>query len=195
MNHRHTTAVRLALIALMALAGGPAAAVTIIVENIHGFVADSDSLLDGDSDPFVEIWIDGVLAGTTPRMPGYQQPELADGFLLAAIHAIRAQHAAGHHRIEGLGRGVTARRLWNCRASQRSSSPGSPRCHPPCPARSWGRGRSDLSPCPLLSAWNPAWSWRSRPAGVPPRPPTADEYGKCARHTTNHGPSRMTEWP
>jgi hypothetical protein len=41
MNHRHTTAVRLALIALMALAGGPAAAVTIIVENIHGFVGVS----------------------------------------------------------------------------------------------------------------------------------------------------------
>jgi hypothetical protein len=40
----------------------------------ESFVADSDSLLDGDSDPFVEIWIDGILAGTTPRIQDTNSP-------------------------------------------------------------------------------------------------------------------------
>jgi hypothetical protein len=74
MNHRHTTAVRVTLIVLLALSGGPAAAVTVIVENIHGQVADSDNLSDGASDPFVEVWIDGMQVGTTPVLQDTNSP-------------------------------------------------------------------------------------------------------------------------
>jgi len=64
MNHRRP--ILACLVLSLTLVALPAAAVTIFVENIFGQVADTDGFLDGDSDPFVEVWIDGVLAGTPP---------------------------------------------------------------------------------------------------------------------------------
>ncbi len=73
---RHSGAVRPAALAALALLllCGPAAATTIVVENIYGRVADSDGFLEGDSDPFVEVWIDGQLAGVTPTLQGTNIP-------------------------------------------------------------------------------------------------------------------------
>lgn len=72
MNHRGP--ILACLVLLLTLVAQPAAAVTIFVENIFGQVADTDGFLEGDSDPFVEIWIDGALAGTTPTAQATNLP-------------------------------------------------------------------------------------------------------------------------
>jgi hypothetical protein len=66
MKFRGPILAPLALSLLLMLAAGPASAVTVFVENIFGRVPDMDGIFEGDSDAFVEVFIDGVPAGTTP---------------------------------------------------------------------------------------------------------------------------------
>lgn len=75
MSDRRLAIRATSLLALtLLLAAAPAGAVTIFVENIHGQVTDTDGLFEGDSDPFVEVWIDGQLAGITPTIQGTNNP-------------------------------------------------------------------------------------------------------------------------
>lgn len=68
----------LALLGLLTaplLASAPAAALTqFTISNISAHLPDTDGFLEGDSDPFIEVRVDGQLAGTTSIIGGNNNP-------------------------------------------------------------------------------------------------------------------------
>ena len=115
MKTANATAIALLGIALLSLAGSPANALTeITVGPISAHLPDADGLLEGDSDCYIELRVDGTLVGVTNIIDGnndpswptvsftYQYVPPSSPFLILSFKAYDDDGASADYLGEGL---------------------------------------------------------------------------------------------
>jgi hypothetical protein len=103
--------------ALLSLTAAPAVAITeVIVGPMSAVLPDADGFLDGDSDCYLEVRVDGTLIGVTPVIDGnnspswpsttftYQYSPPSSPFLIVSFKAYDVDGIS----VQYLGEGLTA---------------------------------------------------------------------------------------